>query len=310
MVKFSGQQLLGTSVVMLVFLAFASTVYAHCYGNEAKAKGYTNASLLVSGQEINDHLGDGGVRILDVRSARSYLSGHIPGAVNLPISEINRTINGVPGMLAPIEVLEQALGKRGVTRETRVVIYDDIGGVPATRLFWALDYLSHPQTSVLQGGFEFWRREGRPTSKEVSKLKAARYEGKPRPELLADKAWVKDRLKDPSTVLVDARSTQEYDGVVPGRVGDRAGHIPGAVSVDWTRNLTGQPPQFKEGAKLARMYRKAGAAPKKEVVVYCRTGQRAAHDYFVLRLLGYPRVRLYDGSHVEWAVDSSLPVER
>ncbi|MFQ5853769.1 MAG: sulfurtransferase, partial [Candidatus Binatia bacterium] len=110
--------------------------------------------------------------------------------------------------------------------------------------------------------------------------------------------------------LVDARSPGEFDGKVPGREISRPGHIPGAVSVDWIRNLTVEPRQFKSSPKLARIYRKAGATPDKEIIVYCRTGMRASHDYFVLRLLGYQKVRLYDGSYVEWSADTTLPVAR
>jgi thiosulfate/3-mercaptopyruvate sulfurtransferase len=247
---------------------------------------------------------------MDVRAAGRYAAGHIPGSINLPIAEITRTLKGVPGMLSPIEEVEQALGRRGVTRETRLVIVDDIGGVPATRLFWVLDYLGHSQMSVLQGGLKLWRQEGRPTTRQIPKMEAARYESNRRPNLLADRAWVQSRLEDPSIVLIDARSTQEFNGVVPGREFSRPRHIPGAVSVDWNRNLTEEPRQFKSGSKLARIYRKAGATPDKEVVVYCLTGMRASHDYFVLRLLGYPRIRLYDGSYVEWSADTTLPVAR
>ena len=96
-----------------------------------------------------------------------------------------------------------------------------------------------------------------------------------------------------------------------GRDVKRPGHIPGAVNVDWILNLTEtKPQQFKPSTELARLYREAGATPEKEIVVYCRTGVRASHAYFVLRLLGFPRVRLYDGSYVEWSADPDLPVAR
>jgi thiosulfate/3-mercaptopyruvate sulfurtransferase len=296
--------------VIAVLMVVVTVGYTDWWGHEAEDKGYVNASLLVSGRELNDHLGEAGIRIMDVRAAGRYVASHIPGSINLPIGEITRTLNGVPGMLSPIEEVEQALGRRGVTRDTRLVIVDDIGGVPATRLFWVLDYLGHSQMSVLQGGFKMWRQEGRPTTRQIPKVEGARYEGNRRPNLLADRAWVQARLEDPSIVLVDARSSQEFDGMIPGREINRQGHIPGAVSVDWNRNLTEEPRQFKSGSKLARIYGKAGATPDKEVVVYCLTGMRASHDYFVLRLLGYPRIRLYDGSYVEWSAKTTLPVAR
>ena len=299
------------SAVVPVLLFVAATGYAQCWGNEAAVKGYANASLLVSGQEVADHLGEAGIRILDARPPERYAAGHIPGAVSLPIAEITRTLNGVPGMLAPIEEIEQALGRRRISRDSYVVIYDDFGGNQATRLFWVLDYLGHPRVSVLQGGLQLWQQEGRPTSREVPKLATARYLRDPRPDRLADRTWVRAHLKDPSIILVDARSPGEFDGKVPGRQIRRPGHIPGAVNADWVRNLTtAEPRQFRAGAELARLYGVSGVTLDKEIVVYCRTGMRASHTYFVLRLLGYPHVRLYDGSYVEWSADATLPVAR
>lgn len=300
--------LLGTAAAMLLG---ATKGYAQCWGNQAKTKGYANASLLVSAQELADHLGEADIQILDARPPERYAAGHIPGALNLPVAEITRTIDGVPGMLAPIKEVQEALGRRGVTGDIRVVIYDDFSGDQATRLFWALDYLGHPQVSVLQGGFALWQQEGRPIARELPKGKTVRYKAKLQPDRLADRTWVLARLQDPSIVRVDARSPEEFVGKVPGREVKRPGHIPDAVNVDWVRNLTTtEPRQFRTAEELGRLYREAGVTPDKEVVVYCRTGVRASHDYFVLRLLGYPRVRLYDGSYIEWAADETLPIAR
>lgn len=302
---------LWTGALAIALWLQAPTAHAQCWGDEAKAKGYANPALLASGQEVADHLGDADVRILDTRSPDRYVAGHIPGAVNLPLAEITRTIKGVPGMLAPIQEVEQALGARGVTRESRVVIYDDFGGDQATRLFWTLDFLGHPQVSVLQGGFGLWQREGRPIARDTPSITPVRYVATPDPTKGVDLAWVRAHLDNRAVVLLDSRSPEEFEGEVPGRDVARPGHIPGAINVDWVRNLTTtEPRQFKVGADLARLYRRAGVIPDKEIVVYCRTGVRASHTYFVLRLLGYPKVRLYDGSFVEWAADPNLPVAR
>ena len=298
-----------SSVVTLV-VTFLAWGYGESQGHQTEEKGYANPSLLVSGEEARHHLNDPGTLVVDVRLPKRYTTGHLPGAVNFPIAEITQTMNGVPGMLSPIEEIEKILGQRGIRRQTHVVIYDDIGGVPSTRLFWALDYLGHSKISVLQGGFKLWQKERRPISRRIPEALAVEYKASPRTSRLTDKDWVRNRLKDPTVVLVAARSNQEFDGLVPGRQVRRAGHIPGSVNVDWNRNLTGEPRQFKSAAKLARTYRKAGVTPDKEIVIYCRTGARASHDYFVLRLLGYPRVRLYDGSYVEWSADETLPTTR
>jgi thiosulfate/3-mercaptopyruvate sulfurtransferase len=212
-------------------------------------------------------------------------------------------------MLAPLSVVTKALGDRGINRESQVVIYDDIGGVPATRLFWVLDYLGHPRMSVLQGGFALWNHEGRPVSRQAPQIQAITYQATPVTTKLADLSWVQTHLQNPGIVLLDARSSQEFTGQKPGRQIERPGHIPGAVNVNWVRNLTlSAPHQFKAGADLAALYQDIGVTPEKEIVVYCRTGMRASHTYFVLRLLGYPRVRMYDGSYVEWSADARLPI--
>lgn len=214
-------------------------------------------------------------------------------------------------MLAPVVDVEAALGHLGVNQESPVVIYDDFGGVAATRLFWVLDYLGHRNVSLLQGGLRSWQLADRPMSRDIPKTSTVLYKSVPRPDRVADRAWVQEHLGDPAVVLLDARSPQEFNGTIPGRQVERAGRIPSAVNVDWMLNLTStKPRQFKSEAELARLYQSVGATPDKEITVYCRTGARASHDYFVLRLLGYPRVRLYDGSFVEWSQDASLPVTR
>ncbi len=301
---------LQASSLTAVLLTILAWTYGGLLGHETEKKEYANASLLISGEELRHHLNDPKTLIVDARHSQQYTAGHIPGAVNLPIAEITQVINGVPGMLAPIKKVEMALGQRGIARQINVVVYDDLGGVPATRLFWVLDYIGHPKVSILQGGFQLWQKERRPIQRQIPDTMAVEYEATPLANRLANKEWVRTRLKDPTVVLVDARSTQEFDGLVPEIEIKRAGHIPGSVNVDWNRNLTGEPRQFKPAAKLARIYRKAGATPEKEIVIYCRTGARASHDYFVLRLLGYPRVRLYDGSYVEWSADETLPTAR
>jgi thiosulfate/3-mercaptopyruvate sulfurtransferase len=294
------------SVVVIVLLFLASTGHA---AEQTASAGYANAALLVTAPQVVEHLSDTSWRIVDVRSAEQYAAGHIPGAVNFPISAINQTINGTPGMLAPLSVVTKALGDRGINRESQVVIYDNVGGVPATRLFWVLDYLGHPRMSVLQGGFALWNQEGRQVSQQEPQLQVITYQTTPVTTKLADLTWVKAHLQNPDIVLLDARSSEEFTGLKPGRQIERPGHIPGAVNVNWVGNLTASAPhQFKTGADLTALYQGIGVTPEKEIVVYCRTGMRASHTFFVLRLLGYPRVRMYDGSYVEWSADARLPV--
>ncbi len=301
----------GAGALVTALVLAAPPVEAQCWGQGARVDGYANPSLLASTQEVADHLEDAGVRIIDARSPERYAAGHVPGAVSLPVGEITRTVGAVPAMLAPVEEVARALGERGVTRGAHLVVYDEVGGVEATRLFWALEYLGHARASVLQGGFVLWAREGRPVTREAPRLSPARYEAAPDASRLVDLRGVQAALGDPGVVLLDARSPEEFEGKVAGSGVVRAGRIPGAVNVDWTRHLAAtDPPRIKGAADLARIYARAGVTANKTVIVYCRTGVRASHTYFVLRLLGYPDVRLYDGSFVEWAAAPGAPVAR
>jgi thiosulfate/3-mercaptopyruvate sulfurtransferase len=272
--------------------------------------GYANASLLVTAHQAAGRRHERAWRVVDVRSPEQYASGHLPGAVNLPLGAITRTRHGTPGMLTPLAEITQALGERGISRETQVVIYDNVGGPAATRLFWVLDALGHPRVSVFQGGLHGWRQAGLPVSQELPEVQPTMYEATWDRSKVATLGWVATHAQHPNVVLLDARSPAEFSGQVPGRQVKRPGHIPEAVNVDWVNNLTAEPRQFRAGTELAHLYQRAGVTPDNEIVVYCRTGMRASHTYFVLRLLGYPRVRVYDGSYVEWAAEPTVPVAR
>ena len=267
-----------SAVAVIAVLFTATSGYTQSGRPSEMKSGYANASLLISGRELSERLTEPGIRILDVRSAEKYTVGHTLAAGNIHIGAMTTSLNEVPGMLAPVDVIERVLGEHGVTDKTRVIVYDDVGGPVATRLFWALEYLGHPQVSVLQGGFGLWQKEKRLESREIAKAAAARFMANPRAERLADKQWVQNHLKDPSVVLVDARSAEEFTGKVGGPGVKRPGHIPGAVNVNWVLNLTeAEPREFKPSARLAELYGQAGATQQKEILVYCHTGARASN---------------------------------
>jgi thiosulfate/3-mercaptopyruvate sulfurtransferase len=268
---------------------------------------YPNAQILAETDWLAQHLGDADLRILDVRAGSDYQEGHIKNALPLDMRDLTDEGAAVRGMLAPQAKVEAILGSLGIGPETTVVVYDDSGGLWAARLFWVLDYFQHPDVRILNGGFSKWVREGKPVDKVVPQVKPTRYRVNPAAERLASKEWVRQNLDAPGVVLVDARSLGEYNG--KDVVAKRGGHIPGAVNLEWTRNLAAEG-VWKPAQELQRMYRAVGVSQDKEVVTYCQTGVRAAHAYFTLRLLGYSRLRLYDGSWEEWGNDTSLPIEK
>ena len=274
----------------------------HC-GERAPAAGF-----LVSAEWLTSHRDDPGLVVLEAERTRApYDSAHVAGARFIAVEEYTTRHGEILTELPPVEQLRARFESLGIGDTGRIVLYGETLAV--TRLFFTLDYLGlGDRVSVLNGGLAAWTAAGG----EVGTAPPPPAERKtltvhPRPEVLADAAWVNAHRKQRGVLLLDARTREEFDGTKAEEGVARPGHIPGAVQLDWTTMLTDG--RFREEGELSRLFTAAGATAGKEIVTYCRVGSRASALYFAARLLGY-RVRLYDGSMNEWAGKRELPVVR
>lgn len=248
--------------------------------------------LLVTPDWLSQHLRHPGLRLLDARPFDSYTAGHIPGAVQVDLEGLTYQVDGVDGMLLPPELFAGRMGRLGVDQDHAVVIYDDNWGLPAARILWSLARYGHSNVAVLDGGWDRWQAEGRSSASEPFEPPAAQFFVRLDDEHIAHHAWLQRQMDRPDLVLVDTRAPGEYF----------QGHLPGAICWDWINGLPlGSWDTMRPAEELRAEFTNLGITPDKEIVAYCLSGVRAAHTYLLLRSLGYPRVRVYDGSWLEWS---------
>lgn len=268
-----------------------------------------SATTRVSTHWLERHLNNPNLLLINMTDDIQYQRFHIPGAVHLPYAAINYTTQNGVSMSVGREQLIKLLGLLGTSHESHIVIYDDLGGLSASRLYWELERLGHPRVALLDGGLVKWILEGRKVTNTPAQPASVTYQPSGKPGM-ANLASLTDIRRLPAeAVLLDVRSQQEY-------VGDprqaRSGHIPGARWWPWegTVEFTADF-RLKTPAELKRQLQALGVTDiNTPIYVYCRTGHRASQAYFVLRQLGFTRVKLYDGSMAEYSQYKQLPVTK
>jgi thiosulfate/3-mercaptopyruvate sulfurtransferase len=257
--------------------------------------------LLVGPLWLAERLGDPNLRVVDVRAREQYDAGHIPGAIGVPALDLDSVDERKVSNLKPADQVAQLLGARGIGDGHQVVVYDDARTIWAARVFWALDYLGHAATSILNGGWPRWTADGGAVSTEPPRLPAATFTPTADAAKLARRDDLLNSIGAAGTAIVDSRPAEMW----------RAGHVPSAVSVPWDLSMNGDLPDalLKDEAALRDLYASAGVTPDREAITYCGAGVWSAQGYFVLRLLGYPKVRLYDSSWQEWGQEPGLPID-
>jgi len=272
--------------------------------------------VLVTTEWLAEHGSDANVVVAEVdENPDLYEEGHIPGAVKLHWRDDLQ--DPVERDIVDRESFERLLSERGIGNDTTVVLYGDKNNWFAAYAYWYLKIYGHEDVRILDGGRQKWIDEGREQTTEPPPVEPTSYSAKEADESIrVRRDDVLHGLGREGRVLVDVRSPQEYSGELLAPPGyeqegaSRGGHIPTAKSIPWAQAVRDDG-TFKPAAELRELYTGKGATPEKEVLAYCRIGERSAHTWFVLReLLGYGDVKNYDGSWTEWGNLVDVPIER
>ena len=270
---------------------------------------------LVSADWAAEHLGDPAVRFVEVDvDTTAYDQGHLPGAVAWDWT--SQLTDGVRRDIATPADLSRLLSSSGIGPDTHIALYGDNNNWFAAWAYWQLKLHGLERVSLVDGGRKLWLARNLPLTTDVPSHAATGFtvEG-PSYELRAFRDEILPRLGDPGLGLVDVRSPAEYSGEIlapPGmsESAQRGGHIPGAASIPWALAVR-EDGSFRSPQELAALYENKGITPDKDIVTYCRIGERSSHTWFVLQhLLGYPYVRNYDGSWTEWGNSVRVPITR
>ncbi len=278
---------------------------------------YAHPELLVSTQWVQEHLNDPKVRIVEVDydPTANYQLGHIPGAV---LFDWRKDLNHpLQRDIVTKEQLEELFSRTGIGEETKIVLYGDFNNWFAAYAFWDLQYYGVKNVVLMNGGRKKWIDEDMPLSKDAPHYSPTRFRASAPDENI--RVYLRQALElynKPNVKLVDVRSPKEFTGEIlappeyPTEHAQRGGHIPGAVNIPWSQAVK-EDGTFKTYEEIKKLYENQGVTADKDIVAYCRIGERSSFSWFVLKyLLGYPRVRNYDGSWTEWGNLIRNPIEK
>lgn len=273
---------------------------------------YARPEILAEPEWLAEHVGDPGVRVIDCAALEAYRRAHIPGAVQLP-ADVYIKEDGPPGaghgtFVMPPGQFEALMSGLGVGPETLVVTYDDNNALVASRLWWVLRYYGHTEAKVLNGGWHRWLSEGRPVTFHATKPEPATFVARPNEALIADAEYLVEACEAGSSQIMDARTDGEWEGS-NSRGNKRVGRVPGAKHLEWLNFVAKDDSRkFLPADQLQSLLDGAGFTRGAPVITYCQGGIRAAHAAFVLELMGYDDVRVYDGSMRDWANREDTPL--
>jgi thiosulfate/3-mercaptopyruvate sulfurtransferase len=277
---------------MLPIIVLAAAVYAH-------------PEQLVETGWVADHARGNDIRIVDMRM-NGYAEGHVPGAVYLSPVAI-RDAKSPPTFLPTPAAFEEMMARLGISDSTRVIVYDERGGIYAARLWWILNYFGHANVALMNGGWVKWTAEKRPATLDAAVPPAGRFTARPQPRWVATASDVVAAIHKQDVKIVDARTAAEIEGKDLRNI-RRGGFIPSSVPVYWEDLLDPEQKTFKTADELRKIYEDRGILAAREVIAYCQVGMRASVDLFALSLIGHDRVRNYYGAWEEWGNRDDLPI--
>ena len=276
---------------------------------------YAHPEVLVDTNWVDQHKNDPKVRVaeVDYDPTANYTLGHMPGSVLIDWkADIN---DPVTRNIITKQACESLLQRVGVNDDTTLVLYGDFNNWFAAFAFWVFKYYGYKDVRLMNGGRKKWLEEDKPVTKDIPSHPKGNFKAsEPDSSIRVFLRYVRDTLG--SKILVDVRGPKEFTGEIlappeyPTEHAQRGGHIPGAVNIPWAQAVN-ENGTFKSADELQKLYQSKGVAADKEVISYCRIGERSSHTWFVLKyLLGYPNVKNYDGSWTEWGNMIDNPIER
>jgi thiosulfate/3-mercaptopyruvate sulfurtransferase len=283
-----------------------------------ETRGYAHPEVLVSTEWVAAHLEDPGVRLVESdEDLLLYETGHIPGAAKVDwVTELN---DQVTRDYLDRERMQRLLRSRGINQDTTIVLYGDKNNWWATYAFWVFRLFGLSRLKLMDGGRARWVEEGRALTTDAPSHAAGNIVIGDRNDVLI-RAFRDDVLAHlrHHGQLVDVRSPEEFRGErlhmpdYPNEGALRGGHIPGAKSVPWARAINPETHTFRPASELRRIYvEEQGLRPEGDTIAYCRIGERSSHTWFALTyLLGFTKVRNYDGSWTEWGNAVRMPIEK
>jgi len=270
----------------------------------------TTSSLILEPGAVNSMISEENILIVDLCQAETYVQNHVPRAVYLDYNWIVTIDKPRMGLLPDIQQLTRILTAYGINSATHVIAYDDEGGGRACRFLWTLQTIGHEKLSLINGGIHAWAAEGLDMDQQIhfpqalSETREINYND----VLIANRDSILAQLEDSNTIILDARSAPEFNGIKV--FAARGGHIPGAVHYEWTNAMDkNNDLKLKAPEQIKHDLAELGITPDKNIICHCQSHHRSAHTCIVLNSLGFNKVKGYPGSWSDWGNDPNTPID-